>query len=303
MGKATTYQKNSHSTAYKDSIKNHKGRSESKNVFNQKEKRYKRTPQSIKVQDLHDRKIKTISQFIKKEPYLKMAKIMKVKEGSEKKNPILRVIISLEESSSISHEDFVNSKDRLLDYISKNPEESFKQMVDVVRSDVGRDNSSLRGQLMVAMSFVPGKEEEVKDLAIEELKTNIVPINPPLSVPGRSKEEFKMMGAMEQVAVVKAYEAFLSASHKNLENVQEETLEILGFQKNLTVRRNLAILYDKAFPNKRMEMLQKMKEKGINIMRKMPPRGVGAGVDDYYEDDLGDGNRYYDSYQDEREEV
>ena len=34
-----------------------------------------------------------------------------------------------------------------------------------------------------------------------------------------------MMGAMEQVVVVKAYEAFLSASHKNLENVQEETLK------------------------------------------------------------------------------
>ena len=303
MGKAKTYQKDSHLTVDKDSIKSQKRRAESKNVFNQKEKRYKRTPQSIKVQDLHHRKIKTISQFIKKEPYLKMAKIMKVKEGSEEKNPILRVIISLEESSSISHEDFVKSKDRLLDYISKNPEESFKQMVDVVRSDVGRDNSSLRGQLMVAMSFVPGKEEEVKDLAIEELKTNIVPINPPLSVPGRSKEEFKMMGAMEQVAVVKAYEAFLSASHKNLENVQEETLEILSFQKNLTVRRNLAILYDKAFPNKRMEMLQKMKEKGINLMKKMAPRGVGAGVDEYYENDWSDGNRYYDSYQDEREDV
>ena len=303
MGKATTYHEDPNKTSSKEALRKDKRNAKSKSAFNKKEKGHNRYPQSIKTSGLAGEKLKTISQFIKKEPYQKMAKIMKVKEGSEEKNPILRVIISLEESSSISHEDFVKSKDRLLDYISKNPEESFKQMVDVVRSDVGRDNSSLRGQLMVAMSFVPGKEEEVKDLAIEELKTNIVPINPPLSVPGRSKEEFKMMGAMEQVAVVKAYEAFLSASHKNLENVQEETLEILGFQKNLTVRRNLAILYDKAFPNKRMEMLQKMKEKGINIMRTMPPRGVGAGVDDYYEDDLGDGNRYYDSYQDEREDV
>ena len=118
-----------------------------------------------------------------------------------------------------------------------------------------------------------------------------------------AKEKFKMMGAMEQVAVIKAYEAFLSASHKNLENVQEETLEILSFQKNLTVRRNLAILYDKAFPNKRMEMLQKMKEKGINLMKKMAPRGIGAGVDEYYENDGSDRSRYYDFQEDEREDV
>lgn len=302
MGKARTYQNSVNLNLQKEVSKKNKRSADSKKSY-KKRMEYKRNPQSIKSQELGGLKIKTISEFIKKEPYLKMAKIMKVKQGHEEKNPILRVIISLEESNSISHEDFINSKDLLLDYISKNPEESFKQMVNVVRSDVGRDNSSLRGQLMVAMSFVPGKEEEVKDLAIEELKTNIVPIDPPLSVSGRSKEEFKMMGAMEQVAVVKAYEAFLSASHKNLENVQEETLEILGFQKNLTVRRNLAILYDKAFPNKRMEMLQKMKEKGINLMRKMPPRGVGAGVDEYYENDLSNGSRYYDSYEDEREDV
>tara|TARA_B100000683_G_scaffold254217_1_gene272629 strand:- start:368 stop:1330 length:963 start_codon:yes stop_codon:yes gene_type:complete len=301
MGKATSY-RGANLSVKKEPLRKDKRKAESKRSH-KKRKEYDRGPQSIKENSLKREKLKTISQFIKKEPYLKIAKIMKIKKGHEEKDPILNVIISLEESSSISHEDFVKSKDRLLEYLSKNPEESFKQMVDVVRSDVGRDNSSLRGQLMVAMSFVPGKEEEVKDLAIEELKTNIVPINPPLSVPGDSKEKFKMMGAMEQVAVIKAYEAFLSASHKNLENVQEETLEILSFQKNLTVRRNLAILYDKAFPNKRMEMLQKMKEKGINLMKKMAPRGIGAGVDEYYENDGSDRSRYYDFQEDEREDV
>ena len=156
---------------------------------------------------------------------------------------------------------------------------------------------------MVAMSFVPGKEEEVKDLAIEELKTNIVPMNPRLSVPGKTDQVVKMMGAMEQVAVVKAYEAFLSASYKSLEDVQEETLDILSFQKNFTVRRNVAILYDMAFPSKRMEMLQKMKERGIHLMRPNPPRGLEAGADDYYENEWPDSDGYQNIYEEEREDV
>ena len=73
----------------------------------------------------------------------------------------------------------------------------------------------------------------------------------------------------------------------NLEKVQDETLEILKFQTNLTVRRNLAIIYDRTFPQKRNEMLMRMKEEGINLMRREGPQEMGAGYedyDDYYND-------------------
>jgi len=303
MGKATSYQKGVKVTKKVRSIKEDKQNLKREEPQKKKSNEKNRVPQSISNKELEGGNVFAISDFLKKEPYLKMAKLMKVKEGEEVKNPLLRVIVALEEADSIDHETFLRSKDQLLNYISKNPEESFTQMMHLMKSNVGRDHSSLRGQLMVAMSFVPGKEEEVKDLAIEELKTNIVPINPRLSVPGRPKQVVKMMGAMEQVAVVKAYEAFLSASHKSLEDVQEETLDVLSFQKNLTVRRNVAILYDRAFPNKRVEMLQKMKERGINLMRPNPPRGLEAGADDYDENEWQDSGDYYDVYEEEREDV
>ena len=103
MGKARTYQNSVNLNLQKEMSKKNKRSADSKRSY-KKRMEYKRNPQSIKAQELGGSKIKTISEFIKKEPYLKMAKIMKVKQGREEKNPILRVIISLEESNSISRE-------------------------------------------------------------------------------------------------------------------------------------------------------------------------------------------------------
>ena len=58
-----------------------------------------------------------------------------------------------------------------------------------------------------------------------------------------------------------------------------------------------------AFPNNRMEMLQKMREKGINLMKKAAPQGFGAGVDEYYEHDGSDEGHYHDFQNDEGEDV
>ena len=252
----------------------------------------KRAPQSVSLPKENIEELKRmpskekITYFLRQKKYKEIMTLMEFEK--DEPTPLLEIIIGLEEDSIISHDHFVKMKNNLLPYLKKNPEKAFNEILNIVKSAVGRDGPSLRGNLMVAASFIPGKEEEVIDMALEELITNTVKEVTKQVIPGQKRKVLRFRYPMNQVATVKAYEAYLSAAHLNLEKVQDETLEILKFQTNLTVRRNLAIIYDRTFPHKRSEMLMRMKEEGINLMRIDGPQELGAGYeeefDDYYND-------------------
>jgi hypothetical protein len=290
IGKSTSDQKKS-----KVSIVSEKKLKKNKKLLK------KRDPQSVFVDQkeskeqvfkrLKNKNVKEqMSYFLEKDKYKEMMSIMELEKEDKKTNPLIVMIIGLEESSIVSHNRFTEMKNNLFKFLRKNPEKSFKQITSLVKSRVGKENPTLRGSLMVAASFIPGKEEAIKDMALEELKSNTIRLDKRQVIPGKNNRKINLKGSMGQVAVVKAYEAYLSASHLDLENVQEETLDILKLQTNLTLRRNLAIIYDRAFPHKRGEMLLRMKEEGINLMKVETPRKLKAALDD----DYYDSDEYYD---------
>ena len=282
MGRATSHQKDvkvvsSHKKKQKPPLK--------KNVK-------RRAPQSVqldkgKVEELKRMPSKEkVTYFMRQKKYKEIMDLMELENVES--TPLLEIIIGLEEDSVISHDHFVRMKNNLLPYLKNYPDKAFSQILNVVKSTIGRENPSLRGNLMVAASFIPGKEDEVIDMALEELKTNTVKEVTKQVIPGQKRKVLRFKYPMNQVATVKAYEAYLSAAHLNLEKVQDETLEILKFQTNLTVRRNLAIIYDRTFPQKRNEMLMRMKEEGINLMRREGPQEMGAGYEEEYDDYYND---------------
>ena len=293
IGKATSDQKkNKVSIASEKKIKENK---RSKKLLK------KRDPQSVSVdhkeskeqvlKKLKNKDVKEqMSYFLKKDKYKEMISIIELEKEDRKMNPLIVMIIGLEESSTVSHNHFTEMKNNLFKFLKKNPEKSFKQITNLLKSRVGKENPTLRGSLMVAASFIPGKEEAIKDMALEELKSNTIRLDKRQVIPGKNNRKINLKGSMDQVAIVKAYEAYLSASHLDLENVQEETLDILKLQTNLTVRRNLAIIYDRTFPHRRGEMLLRMKEEGINLMKVETPRKLKAALDD----DYYDSDEYYD---------
>jgi hypothetical protein len=300
IGKSTSGQKkNKVSIIYEKKFKENK---RSKKLLK------KRNPQSFSgdqkepkeqaLKKLKNKDVKEqISYFLKKDKYKEMMSIMELEKEDRKTHPLIVMIIGLEESSIVSHNRFIEMKNNLFKFLKKNPEESYKQITNLLRSRVGKETPALRGSLMVAASFIPGKEEAIKDMALDELKSNTIRLDKRQIIPGKNNKKINLKGSMDQVAVVKAYEAYLSASHLGLENVQEDTLDILKLQTNLTLRRNVAIIYDRTFPHKREEMLIRMKEEGINLMKVETPRKLKAALDD----DYYDSDEYYDDYGDDEE--
>lgn len=195
----------------------------------------------------------------KKERYKLLAGFAKIDKVG---HPLINAIIGLENPKEIDHEDMVKLNNDLQDYIKKNPELAFEEIKNLLNSFMAKEDPSLRANLLVTISFVPGKETETQELALNEIENNRIP-NDYFS-PGRNPSQTKRSSG-EEVAVVMAYNAYLSASHKDTKNVDAQTLVILKKQPNIDIRRMIALTYYKAFPSRGPAMLKKLKEEKIEV--------------------------------------
>ncbi len=197
----------------------------------------------------------------KKERYKLLAGFAKIeKEG----HPLIHAIIGLENPKEIDHENMVKLNRDLQDYIKENPELAFEEIKNLLNSFMAKEDPSLRANLLVTISFVPGKETETKEMALNEIENNRIPKDYFDFSAGRNPSQTKKSSG-EEVAVVMAYNAYLSASHKDTKNVDGQTLDILKKQPNIDIRRMIALTYYKAFPSRAPTMLKKLKEEKIEV--------------------------------------
>jgi len=211
--------------------------------------------------EISQEKAKTKMAEIKKQArYKNIAEIAGMKSTD---NPLINAIVALENAEVVDHESFVELNDQLKEYTENFPEESFNQISNILGSSIAETDHALRGNLMVAASFIDGKEDEVKAIAISELETNIIKVEKPSAAGAVPKGDEVTKGA---IAVVLAYESYLNASHKDLRNIDDETIEILKIQSNREVRFQIASSFDRAFPSKREEMLKRLEEEGIKLI-------------------------------------
>lgn len=198
----------------------------------------------------------------KKERYKLLAGFAKIGKAG---HPLINAIIGLENPKEIDHQSMVDLNNKLQDYIIKNPEMAFNEIKDLLNSFMAKEDPSLRANLLVSISFVPGKENETKEMALSEIENNRIPEDYFEFSSGKVPSETKKSSG-EDIAVVMAYNAYLSASHKDTRgDVDKETLEILKKQPNTDIRRMIALTYNKAFPKRGPAMLKKLKEEKINV--------------------------------------
>ncbi|MFI5390245.1 MAG: hypothetical protein ACHQYQ_02705, partial [Bacteriovoracales bacterium] len=192
----------------------------------------------------------------KKERYRQMAGFAKIGKSN---HPLINAMIGLENPKEIDHETAEALNNELQDYIKANPEEAFAEIKNLLDSFMAKEDPSLRANLLVTCSFVPGKENETKEMALNELDTNRIPDN----YFDPSPQAQRKTG--EDVAVVMAYNAFLSASYKDPGKVDAQTIEILKKQTNPDIRKMIAISYHRAFPSRSPAMLNKLKSENLKI--------------------------------------
>lgn len=190
----------------------------------------------------------------KKERYKLMAGFAKIEKSN---HPLINAMIGLENPKEIDHETAEALNNELQDYIKANPEEAFAEIKNLLDSFMAKEDPSLRANLLVTSSFVPGKENETKELALNELDSNRIPNN--YFEPSTNRK------SGEDVAVVMAYNAFLSASYKDPGKVDAQTIEILKKQTNPDIRKMIAIAYHRAFPSRSPAMLNKLKSENLKI--------------------------------------
>jgi hypothetical protein len=206
--------------------------------------------------------IKTNLIFLeKKERYKLLAGFAKIEKAG---HPLIDAIIGLENPDEIDHQTMINLNNQLQDYIKENPEMAFKEIKDLLNSFMAKEDPSLRANLLVTISFVPGKENETKEMALSELENNRIPEDYFDFSSGRTLSQSKKSSG-EDIAVVMAYNAFLSASHKDPSNIDAKTFEILKKQPNIDIRRMIALTYHRAFPTRGPAMLKKLREEKINV--------------------------------------
>lgn len=208
------------------------------------------------------KEINTNLKFLeKKDRYKLMAGFAKIEKGD---HPLIKAMIGLENPKEIDHESMVSLNNELQDYLKENPEEAFKEITDLLNSFMAKEDPSLRANLLVTASFVPGKENETKELALNELENNRIPEDYFDFSAGRVPSQSKKVSG-EDIAVVMAYNAFLSSSHKDLSEVDAKTIEILKKQTNTDIRRMIALTYYRAFPKKAPSMLQRLKQENLKV--------------------------------------
>jgi len=209
-----------------------------------------------------EQEIKTNLIFLeKKERYKLLAGFAKIEKSG---HPLIDAIIGLENPDEIDHQSMVNLNDQLQNYIKENPVMAFKEIKDLLNSFMAKEDPSLRANLLVTISFVPGKENETKEMALSELENNRISEDYFDFSNGRTPSQSKQSSG-EDIAVVMAYNAFLSASHKDPSKIDATTFEILKKQPNLDIRRMIALTYNRAFPSRGPAMLKKLREEKINV--------------------------------------
>ena len=211
---------------------------------------------SLEKKDLGENANLNLKFFEKKDRYKLMAGFAKIEKSN---HPLINAMIGLENPKEIDHESMEALNDLLQDYIKANPEEAFAEIKNLLDSFMAKEDPSLRANLLVTCSFVPGKENETKEMALNEINSNRIPdnyFNP-------SPQSQKSSG--EDIAVVMAYNAYLSASYKDTGKVDAETIEILKKQTNTDVRRMIALAYHRAFPSRSPAMLNRLKSENLKI--------------------------------------
>jgi hypothetical protein len=209
---------------------------------------------SLEKKDLGEKANLNLKFLEKKERYRLMAGFAKIEKSN---HPLINAMIGLENPKEIDHESMEALNDQLQDYIKANPEAAFAEIKNLLDSFMAKEDPSLRANLLVTSSFVPGKENETKELALNELDSNRIPNN--YFEPSTNRK------SGEDVAVVMAYNAFLSASYKDPGKVDAQTIEILKKQTNPDIRKMIAIAYHRAFPSRSPAMLNKLKSENLKI--------------------------------------
>jgi hypothetical protein len=208
-----------------------------------------------------EKSLEKLSDFKKQKRYGEIAEIAATGTTD---NPIIETIIGLENPQEIDHNTMESLNEKFQAYALKNPDSAFGEIKNILDSKKAKTSGSLRGNLFVAASFIPGKEEEVKELTRREMESNIIsPQNKNIPIGGDNP--LPKSNGEEEMAVVLAYNAFLAASHKDTREIASETIEILKKQPNETLRKKIAISFDRAFPTHRLEMLKKLEEEGIKL--------------------------------------
>ena len=214
-----------------------------------------------KAEILTDNIKSDLSKIRQKDRYKKLAQIANIYVQD---HPLLNTLIGLENPKLIDHQAMEEIYQDLQDRLKRSPDEGFREINNILNSPLAKEDPALRGNLMVAASFIEGKEEEVKEIALREMTENIIPEEVDNQSVGRVITNQKQKTG-EDMAVVMAYNAYLSASHKDLQNVDMETIQIIKKQPNKNLQRLLAMSYDRAFPQNRELMLNKLKEEGISL--------------------------------------
>jgi hypothetical protein len=211
---------------------------------------------SLEKKDLGEKANLNLKFLEKKERYRQMAGFAKIEKPN---HPLINAMIGLENPKEIDHESMEALNNELQDYIKANPEEAFAEIKNLLDSFMAKEDPSLRANLLVTSSFVPGKENETKELALNEIDSNRIP-NDYFDPSSKSQK-----GHGEDVAVVMAYNAFLSASYKDTGKVDAQTIEILKKQTNTDIRKMIALAYHRAFPSRSPAMLNKLKSENLKI--------------------------------------
>ena len=183
-------------------------------------------------------------------------------------NPIIETIIGLENPQEIDHYTMEDINNKLQAYTLQFPEEAFGEIKNILNSQIAKKDPAMRGNLFVAASFIEGKEEQVKEITMREMENNILPKEKKENPIGGNKKPLENLEGAEEMAVVLAYNAYLAASHKDVREVVSDTIDIIKKQPNESLRRQIALTYDRAFPSHRADMLKKLKEEGIQLFPK-----------------------------------
>ncbi len=194
-----------------------------------------------------------------KERYQKLANTAGILQAD---HPLMNTIIGLENPQLVDHQTAEKFNNDLIEYLKKNPEKGFEEIKRILGSTQAKEDPALRGNMMIALSYIEGKEEEVREISLNELENNIIqeekelPVGRDLSTNNNLKEE---------IAVVLAFNAFLGVSQKTAQNIDDETINLIKKQPNINVKRQLAVSYDRVYPQNREMMLNKLKEEGIEL--------------------------------------
>jgi len=191
--------------------------------------------------------------------------IAKIADIGPLDHPLIETIIGLENPLEIDHYSMEDINNKLQAYTLQYPEEAFGEIKSILDSQVAKKDPALRGNLFVAASFIDGKEEQVKEITRREMENNILPVEKDNNAIGGNKKPIDNPEGAEEMAVVLAYNAYLAASHKDVREVASDTIDIIKKQPNESLRRQIALTYDRAFPSNRAEMLKKLEEEGIKL--------------------------------------